>query len=91
MTSLAISLRINHMEQDDYLLEQCQLQHIDPLQYWSNKCMHLPSLAKAAQYHLSIPAFSAPVERLFSVAGNFSITEIKLKRLHVSKVDVYLG
>ena len=33
MTSLAISLRSNHMELDDYLLEQCQLQHIDPLQY----------------------------------------------------------
>ena len=58
-------------EIDGYILEQCQLQHIDPLQYWSNKCMHLPSLAKAAQYYLSIPASSAPVERLFSVAEKF--------------------
>ena len=33
MTFLAISLRSNHMELDDFLLEQCQLQHIDPLQY----------------------------------------------------------
>ena len=53
-----------------YLREPCLPQTSDPLAYWrDNKTAH-PHLTKLAARVLAIPASSAPVERLFSIAGN---------------------
>ena len=41
----------------------------DPLHYWCTRSGSMPTLARLATQYLAIPATSAPVERLFSVAG----------------------
>ena len=50
-------------EDDDYLL------------YWNLLQTALPTLAKLAQQYLSVPASSALVERLFSIAGKLFRTD----------------
>jgi hypothetical protein len=51
-----------------------------PLQYWLANSCRLPTMAKLALVYLSIPASSAPVERLFSVAGKvFRADRCRLK------------
>ena len=42
----------------------------NPLQWWSQRATCFPILAHTAKKILCIPATSAPVERLFSTAGN---------------------
>lgn len=42
----------------------------NPLEWWKNNAIKLPKLAVMAKSMLSIPASSAPCERVFSVAGN---------------------
>ncbi len=53
----------------DYLALPVLDEEEDPLEFWKTKQHRFPSLSKLAEYHLSIPASSAPVERLFSIAG----------------------
>ena len=42
----------------------------DPLTFWKDNRMRFPKLSKLACKYLALPGSSAPVERLFSVAGN---------------------
>ena len=53
----------------EYLREACLPENTDPLLYRQSKSVVMPSLAKLAKKYLMIPATSASVERLFSVAG----------------------
>lgn len=55
------------MEVSQYLLEPC-FDGIDPLKYWKENTDKYPTLAKLARTYLTVPATSAPVERLFSIA-----------------------
>ena len=54
---------------EEYLLEPCIEQTDDPLKYWKNSQNTYPTPAVIAKPVLSVPASSAPVEHLFSVAG----------------------
>ncbi|XP_071166549.1 zinc finger BED domain-containing protein 4-like [Mytilus edulis] len=65
-----ISGDIVKMEISQYLLEPCD-DACDPLKYWNDHTEIYPILTKLAKTYLTIPATSAPVERLFSVAGKF--------------------
>ncbi len=56
-------------EVTSYLQEELQDEASDPLLYWSSAESRYSKLAKQAQKYLAIPASSAPVERIFSVAG----------------------
>ncbi|XP_062579450.1 zinc finger BED domain-containing protein 4-like [Saccostrea cucullata] len=56
-------------EMDIYLGEDCTEMSESPLTYWSQNHSRFPCLSKLAQRYLAVPATSAPVERLFSVAG----------------------
>ena len=52
-----------------YLSESCVSENADPLHYWEVHSPSMPILAQLAAKCLVIPATSAPIERLFSVAG----------------------
>ena len=52
-----------------YLSESCVSENADFLHYWEVHSPSIPILAQLAVKYLAIPATSAPVERLFSVAG----------------------
>ena len=54
---------------DDYLTSPCMTEDTDPLSFWKLNENKYPALAKLAPIFLCIPASSAPVERLFSIAG----------------------
>ena len=55
-------------EMNRYLQGPCLPMETNPLQYWTDeKCF--PKVSKVAEVVLAIPASSAAVERLFSVAG----------------------
>ena len=53
----------------EYLKEPCIEHTDDPLKYWKNSQNTYPTLAVIAKRVLSVPASSASVERLVSVAG----------------------
>ena len=54
---------------EDYLSATCLSKDADPLAYWKGQEHLNHTLAKLTCQYLQIPASSAPVECLFSVAG----------------------
>ena len=57
-------------EVEEYLAQPPPLEKTsDPLQFWQTHEKKWPNLAILASRYLTIPASSAPVERLFSIAG----------------------
>ena len=59
----------NTAETEEYLKEPCIPQSENPLWYWKKSKLAYPTLANMAKHALSVPASSAPVECLFSIAG----------------------
>ncbi|CAC5403295.1 unnamed protein product [Mytilus coruscus] len=55
------------LEVNQYLMEPCI--ENNPLGFWESNEHNYPILASMAKRFLAIPASSAPVERLFSIAG----------------------
>ena len=56
-----------------YLYESCLPQEVNPVTYWKSHATHeseFECLSKVEVKYLCIPASSAPVERIFSIAGN---------------------
>ena len=62
-------------QQLDMYLEDVQTipEHVDPLLFWIEHESIYPCLASVAVDVLTIPLSSAPVERIFSMAGEFTI------------------
>ena len=56
-------------ELESYLSKPCVQEDADPLDFWRSHAAKYPALARLAKRYLGIPASSAPVERLFSIAG----------------------
>uniref|UniRef100_A0A1X7V8F4 HAT C-terminal dimerisation domain-containing protein n=1 Tax=Amphimedon queenslandica TaxID=400682 RepID=A0A1X7V8F4_AMPQE len=56
-------------EMDAYFCEKAISRNVNPLVWWKDNQLHFPNLAKVARLLLSIPATSAPVERIVSAAG----------------------
>lgn len=51
------------------LSKPCLTEDADPLVFWKENQSSFPNLAALACKYLAIPASSAPVERIFSIAG----------------------
>ena len=63
-----------------YLASSCLPIRTNPATYWKENGNEYPSLAPVARDYLSIPSSSAPVERLFSIAGKlFTPARCRLK------------
>ena len=58
-------------ELDCYLEAPCVPMKTNPTNFWKDNCKRYPYLSTIAKDVLLVPASSAPVERLFSVAGKF--------------------
>ncbi len=54
---------------NDYVKSPCASMEINPLQFWKGNEKKWPVISTLAMELLAVPASSAPVERLFSVAG----------------------
>ncbi len=56
-------------ELDKYLNSELLDDDSKPLLYWKDHRSEFPLLCQLARRYLAVPASSAPVERLFSIAG----------------------
>ena len=56
-------------ELQTYLDDPCEVMKTNPLKFWKDNEQAYPTLATIAKKTLSVPSSSAPVERLFSIAG----------------------
>ena len=63
------SMPARESDTSDYLNEPCIPENDDPLRFWCDNQARFLLLSRLAKKYLAIPASSAPVERLFSVAG----------------------
>lgn len=64
--------RVERGELDIYLEEQKAPSHIQPLEFWKINNGRFPILSRIAKIILAIPATSAGIERVFSIAGNIA-------------------
>ena len=82
-----ISGAVNELE--TYLQESCQEMDTYPLDYWKIYYINYPTLALFANKLLSTHATSAPVARLFSIAGKvFRPERCSLKDETFEKLNV---
>ena len=59
----------SNTELEQYLEQPTLEESDDPLLFWNNNSTKYPQLVLLAEKHLHVPASSAPVERIFNVAG----------------------
>ena len=56
-------------ELDNYLQSSCVSMEVNPTEFWKKEKTKYPHLSKLAKEVLGVPSSSAPVKRLFSIAG----------------------
>ena len=87
MTSSKPTTIIINQEISKYLEEPALRQNDYPLVFWKENTSRFPILSRVAQSLLAIPASSAPVERLFSIAGKlFGPDRCRLSDGHFQKL-----
>ena len=59
-----------------YFSEKPISRDVSPLVWWKDNQVCFPNLAKVARTLMSIPATSAPAERIFSTAG-LTVTKLR--------------
>lgn len=79
-------VRSTRSEYEKYLDEEEIGFDEDPLEWWKNNESRFPKIAVLARRYLSIPASSAPSERVFSTAGH--IVNVKRTSLLPENVDM---
>lgn len=71
-------------EIDEYLDEMLSTEDQCPMAYWKKNQTRLPILSGIARKYLAIPASSAGVERIYSIAG--AIARARRTRISVSNI-----
>lgn len=93
------SQRIDDPEESEvtlYLSEPVLPEDTNPLDFWKLNGSKFPKLSNLAKHYLSIPASSAPVERLFSIAGKIfrpnrcSMTDTVFQKLIAIKCNGHI-
>lgn len=93
------SQRIDDPEESEvtlYLSEPVLPEDTNPLDFWNLNGSKFPKLLNLAKHYLSIPASSAPVERLFSIAGKIfrpdrcSMTDTVFQKLIAIKCNGHI-
>ena len=93
------SQRIDDPEESEvtlYLSEPVLPEDTNPLNFWKLNGSNFPKLSNLAKHYLSIPASSAPVERLFSIAGKIfrpdrcSMTDTVFQKLIAIKCNGHI-
>ena len=69
------NIHTNETEMNDYFLKPAISGLCNPLSFWKDHENTYPKLAILAMKYLAVPASSAPVERLFSMAGKVFFPE----------------
>ncbi|XP_033874243.2 zinc finger BED domain-containing protein 4-like [Acipenser ruthenus] len=86
-----------HPEVQDYLTQATVADDSEPLTFWKENRHRYPTLAKLACKYLAIPASSAPVERLFNIAGKLfrpercNLTDSKFEQLMMIRCNSKLN
>ena len=66
---------LNDSEFEEYIKQPALADDTDPLKFWQLEQNHFPNLSTLAIDVLSVPASSAAVERVFSIAGKLNRPE----------------
>ena len=74
-----------------YLGEPCITEDQYPLAWWKTQQTTYPTLAKMASYYLAIPASSAAVERIFTIAGKIFRPDSTFEKLMFLKCNQHIG
>jgi hypothetical protein len=83
----ATTQSLPNMEITDYFSQPPLPEHSKPLDFWNENMFRYSILSKLAAKYLSIPASSASVERLFSVAGKvFRPERCRLSNTHFNNL-----
>lgn len=83
-------------EVDNYFSVPILPEDEDPPIFWEKNQNLYPTLSQLAEYYLSVPASSAPVERLFSIAGKIfrpercRLTDKTLEQLMLIRCNAHL-
>ena len=83
-------------EVSDYLAQPSLANDANPLAFWKYNRLRFPVLSKQACKHVALPGSSAPVERLFSIAGKIfrpercSISNSRFKQMMLIRCNCQL-
>ena len=76
------------MQVERYLQEPCIEMENKCLHYWNENEAECPHLSKLAKIYVCIPATSAPVKRLFSIAGKTIEVDCQMTPMQLRFVNI---
>ena len=78
-------------EISDYFGQQCIAEDTNALFYWQQQHLNVLTLSKLAKQNPTLPASSAPVERLFSIAGKIFRSDRCSLKDHTFETLMFIG
>ncbi|MBW0495721.1 hypothetical protein O181_035436 [Austropuccinia psidii MF-1] len=86
-TSKSLEASSLEMELQRFFAETIEPKPTNVLQFWKSQCMAFPTLGVMAHQYLTIPATSAPLERIFSCGRKIlSYQRASLSAMHIEQL-----